>query len=315
VVITQRVHEEIVQLLSGYADVIVNEESHPWPAAELMTYAWYADALMVFMPDSLDAAFLDRCPNLKIVAGALKGYDNFDIKACEQRQVWFTIVPDLLTQPTAELALTLLLGLSRNVRQGDEHVRSKEFAGWRPILYGKSLIGSTVGLIGYGAVGKAFERLVSGFQCRVIWHDLKLVGARLEEVAMQSDFLLTLVPLTSETFHLINRDFLAQIKEGAYLINVGRGSVVDEESIADALESGHLAGYAADVFEMEDWLRADRPKSVSARLLRLADRTLFTPHLGSATRAARLEIERAAARNIIDVLQGNRPRHAVNLNI
>lgn len=311
VVITERVHPEITQLLSHHADVIANENVEPWSPDVRLNHARNADALMVFMPDSVDAAFLDQCPNLKIIAAALKGYDNFDVEACRRRGIWFTIVPDLLTEATAELALALLLGLARNTRTGDELIRSGGFAGWRPILYGTSLIGSTVGLVGYGAVGRAFERLISGFRCRVIWNDVQPGGDSLEKVVAQSDFLLLLLPLTPETFHLVNADFLARMKPGAYLINVGRGSVVDEEAIADALESGHLAGYAADVFEMEDWLRRDRPQVISDRLLRCSACTLFTPHLGSATTATRLEIERTAAFNIIEALRGNHPPDAV----
>jgi phosphonate dehydrogenase len=312
VVITQRVHAEVVRLLAEHAEVIVNEDLDPWSAETLLAHARQATALMVFMPDSLNAAFLEQCPELKIVAAALKGCDNFDVEACASRGIWFTIVPDLLSEPTAELALTLLLGLARHVRAGDAHIRSGDYRGWRPWLYGRSVSGSTAGLIGYGAVGRAFARLISGFDCRVIWHDSRQGGERLEKVAAHSDFLLPFLPLTRETFHLINRDFLASMKPGAYLINVGRGSVVDEEAVADSLESGHLAGYAADVFEMEDWRRADRPCRISPRLLRLGDRTLFTPHLGSATHTARMEIERTAALSIIDVLTGNRPRNAVD---
>jgi phosphonate dehydrogenase len=312
VVIAQRAHAVVVRMLREHANVIMNEGAEPWPDDVLRAHAHEADALMVFMPDSLDAAFLDECPKLKIVAGALKGYDNFDVAACTRQGIWFTVVPDLLSEPTAELALALLLGLARNVRAGDECVRSGEYGGWRPVLYGKSLAGSTVGLIGHGAVGRAFERLVSGLACRVVWHDEREGGHTLAEVAGQSDFLLPLVPLTASTFHLIDREFLGRMKQGAYLINVGRGSVVDEDAVADALEAGHLEGYAADVYEMEDWHRADRPRSVAPRLMALRDRTLFTPHLGSATRAARLEIERAAAVNILDVLLGKRPRDAVN---
>jgi phosphonate dehydrogenase len=102
------------------------------------------------------------------------------------------------------------------------------------------------------------------------------------------------------------------MKRGAYLINVSRGSVVDEEAVADALEGGHLAGYAADTFEMEDWARRDRPREISQRLLRLTDRTLFTPHLGSAVVTARREIERSAANNILQALRGERPSGAIN---
>lgn len=311
VVVTQLVHGEITQLLSQYATVIGNESTEPWPSEVLLEHARDAEALMVFMPDCIDAAFLDQCPHLKVIAAALKGSDNFDVEACRRRGIWFTIVPDLLTEPTAELALALLLGLARNLRPGDERIRTGTFAGWRPTLYGASLIRSTVGLIGYGAVGQAFERLILGFGCRVIWNDSHPGGHTLDAVLAQSDFLVLMVPLTSETFHLINQESLGRMKRGAFLVNVGRGSVVDEEAVAEALESGHLAGYAADVFEMEDWVRPDRPRSIPDRLLRLSTRTLFTPHLGSATHATRLEIERMAAVNIIAALSGKRPPHAL----
>jgi phosphonate dehydrogenase len=102
------------------------------------------------------------------------------------------------------------------------------------------------------------------------------------------------------------------MKRGSYLINVSRGSIVDEEAVADAIESGHLAGYAADTFEIEDWARGDRPRAISPRLLRLRDCTLFTPHLGSAVVAARREIEQAAANNILQALRGERPTGAIN---
>lgn len=308
VVITQRVHPEIVELLLAHAEVIVNETVEAWPPEVLLHHARSAAALMVFMSDSIDAAFLDQCPQLKIVAAALKGYDNFDVEACKQRGVRFTTVPDLLSEPTAELALALLLGLTRNVLAGDTVIRSGRYRGWRPTLYGTGLAGSTVGLIGYGAVGRAFERLISGFRCDLIRHDLREGGVDIEEVSGRSDFLLPLVPLNTSSFHLVDRDFLARMKSGAFLINVGRGSVVDEEAVADALEAGHVAGYAADVFEMEDWHRADRPRAISPRLLQFKDRTLFTPHLGSATKAARLAIERVAATNIVDVLQKSEER-------
>ena len=295
-------HPEIVERLQRHAEVIVNQNVKPWPPEVLLGHARSATALMVFMPDSINAAFLDQCPHLKIVSAALKGYDNFDVEACNQRGVQFTIVPDLLSEPTAELALALLLALSRNVLAGDTAIRTGQFQGWRPTLYGTGLAGSTVGLIGYGAVGRAFERLISGFHCDVIWHDLREGGVEIGDLSARSDFLLPLLPLNTSSFHLINRDFLARIKPGAFLINVGRGSVVDEEAVADSLEACHLGGYAADVFEMEDWHRADRPRVIPPRLLQLKDKTLFTPHLGSATKAARLAIERTAATNIIKVL-------------
>lgn len=301
VVITQRVFSETIQLLSPHAELIVGP-----PVTN-------ADALMVFMPDSLDEPFLRECLNLKIVAGALKGCDNFDVNACTRLGIWFTIVPDLLTEPTAELALALTLGLSRNVLSGDRLIRSGEFQGWRPILYGRGLAGSTVGIIGFGSVGRALARMLKGFSCRVQYHDPSVDGSTpFHELLASSDFVLPLLPLTAETFHLLGRDALSQMKRDSYLINVSRGSVVDEEAVADALESGHLAGYAADTFEMEDWARHDRPREIDPRLLRLTDRTLFTPHLGSAVASARLQIELAAAENILQALRGERPQGAIN---
>ncbi|HTC32905.1 MAG TPA: NAD(P)-dependent oxidoreductase [Bryobacteraceae bacterium] len=300
VAITQSAFPETLALLSAHKVTI----GPPTPDTE---------ALMVFMPDSLDEASLRLLPNLKIVAAALKGCDNFDVEACTRLGIWFTIVPDLLTEPTAELALALMLGLARNVLAGDRLIRSGEFQGWRPILYGTGLAGSTVGIVGFGAVGRALARMLEGFSCRVLYCDPSVEGSTpLDIVLASSDFVLPLLPLTAGTFHLLGREALALMKRGAYLINVSRGSVVDEEAIADALESGHLAGYAADTFEMEDWARSDRPREISPRLLRLTDRTLFTPHLGSAVASARREIERAAATNILQALGGERPSGAIN---
>jgi phosphonate dehydrogenase len=301
VVITQRVFPETEALLAPHAELIAGAPTQD------------ADALMVFMPDSLDAEFLEKCGRLKIVAAALKGCDNFDIAACTRLGIWFTIVPDLLTEPTAELALALLLGLARNVSAGDRLIRSGHFQGWRPILYGEGLAGGTVGIIGFGAVGRALARMLQGFSCAVRYHDAAAEGSiALDELLASSDFVLPLLPLTPETLHLLDRAALGRMKRGAYLINVSRGSVVDEAAVADALESGQLAGYAADTFEMEDWARADRPREINPRLLRLADRTLFTPHLGSAVVSARRAIERAAAGNILQVLRGERPDGAIN---
>ena len=301
VVITQQPFPETVERLAPHADVIVGPMARD------------ADALLVFMPDSLDEAFLRECPNLKIVAAALKGCDNFDVDACTRLGIWFTIVPDLLTEPTAELALALMLGLARKVPAGDRLIRSGQFQGWRPILYGTGLAGSTVGIIGFGAVGRALARMLRGFSCRVQYHDPNAEGSTpLQALLASSDFVLPLLPLTEDTFHLLERAALARMKRGSYLINVSRGSVVDEAAIADALESGQLAGYAADTFEMEDWARRDRPREIDPRLLRLVDRTLFTPHLGSAVASVRREIERTAANNILEAFRGERPAGAIN---
>ena len=323
VVITNRVHAEVVAFLEKVSQVEANPGAEPFPREVLVEKMARAGGVMVFMNDSLDAAALDRCPKLRVVAAALKGYDNFDVEACTRRGVWFTIVPDLLTEPTAELTIALMLGLGRKVLEGDRVVRSGEFAGWRPILYGTGLSGSTVGIVGMGSLGRAVAERLAAFGMKILYADParlpaeaeKRLGAahvELGELAARSDFVILLAPLSPETTHLFGAAMLARMKPGSFLVNVGRGSVVDEQAVADALKSGHLAGYAADVFEMEDWARADRPSAVCADLLAQAEKTLFTPHVGSAVRETRLAIEMRAARNIAEALAGRRPPDAIN---
>lgn len=323
VVITHRVFEQVKQLLAVTCEVVANDGDDSWPPAKLVERSRDADALLAFMPDKIDDAFLSQCPKLRVIAGALKGYDNIDVAACTRRGVWVTIVPDLLSQPTAELALALVLGITRNVAQGDRLVRSGKFHGWRPVLYGGGLAGQTVGIVGMGKLGQALVRLLAGFNTRIIYHDpvkmspvqeafLGMARASFDQVLEESDVLVVMVPLTSPTLHLLNAGALAKMKKGAYLVNVGRGSVVDEAAVAHALEQGHLSGYAADVFEMEDWARPDHPKTVHPGLLAQADRTLFTPHLGTAVAKARLGIEMSAAASILQALRGERPADAIN---
>jgi phosphonate dehydrogenase len=252
------------------------------------------------MPDRVDAAFLSQCRRPRVIACALKGFDNFDVGACTAAGVWLAIVPDLLTEPTAELAVGLAIGLGRMIRNGDAIVRSGAFEGWRPILYGAGLDGSTVTIVGMGHVGRAIARRLSGFGCRILGVDPQsdmpsgVVGRDLNSALADSDFVILAAPLTPATHHLIGRDAIAQMKPRTLLINVGRGSVVDETAVADALESDALGGYAADVFEMEDWALPERPMAIDPRL-REHPRTLFTPasRLRGRTRTPR---DRAARR-------------------
>jgi phosphonate dehydrogenase len=312
IVLTHWVHDEVIELLRRAGDVAPNPTRESLPPAELLDRAAGAEALMAFMPDRVDAAFLERCPRLRVVAGALKGCDNIDVAACTARGVWVTVVPDLLTAPTADMAVGLLLALSRRLVAGDARVRAG-FRGWRPVLYGETLTGRRVGILGFGHLGRAVARRLVGFEVEVRHHDPDVRGGvPLDELLDWSDHLVLAAPLTPGTLHLIDAKALARMRRGACLVNVGRGSVVDEEAVARAIEEGRLAGYAADVFEMEDLSRADRPGAIAPGLLAERERTVLTPHLGSAVDEARKDIALAAARNILDVLEGRPPRDAVN---
>jgi phosphonate dehydrogenase len=323
VVLTHWVHPEVIKLLESLCEVVPNPTRETLPRAEILERARDVQALMAFMPDRIDETFLQACPSLQIVAGALKGYDNFDVEACTRRGVWLTIVPDLLTVPTAELALALLLGLTRRLLEGDKLIRSGNYQGWRPILYGTGLTGRTLGIIGMGAVGKALARRLAGFEMNLIYSDpyplspeeekaLNVKQVSVTELLQTSDIIMPLVHLTPETLHLINSQTMATMKRGAILVNVGRGSVVDEPAVAEALVEGQLAGYAADVFEMEDWAREDRLRHIPETLLKDEAHTLFTPHLGSAVDEVRKAIALEAAQNILQALRGEVPQGAVN---
>lgn len=318
ILITQRIHEEVQHRLAGYGDLDMNNTSEVWPQAEVFRRAADASAMMGFMTDQVERELLQAAPQLKIVACALKGYDNYDVKACTEAGVWLSIVPDLLTEPTAELAIGLAIGLGRHVRAADAYMRSGEFAGWRTHFYGTGLHGSVVAVVGLGQVGQAIVQKLHGFGCaRILGVDPQAKPSGVEMVSLDvavvlADFVFVAAPLTATTHHLVGSPQFEQAKPGQQIVNVGRGSVVDESAVTQALKKGRIGGYAADVFACEDWQLTDRPRAISSELL-AQKQTLFTPHIGSAVHRVRMAIEQSAADNIIAALQGKAPPDAINL--
>ncbi|MGP7998891.1 MAG: NAD(P)-dependent oxidoreductase [Streptosporangiaceae bacterium] len=323
VVVTHWVHPEVVSYLAGFCQPrLPSRHEGAWPGARVAELAAAADGLITCMADMVDAGFLARCPRLRVISATLKGYDNFDVGACTRRGVWLTILPDLLTVPTAELAVALILGLTRQLAPADRYVRSGQFTGWRPQFYGTGLSGAAVGIVGMGQVGQAAATRLRAFGARIRYYDQRPLDAgRASELAATrldlagllatSDVVLAALPLASGTVHLIDAAALDRMRPGAFLVNVGRGSVVDEDAVAAALHRDQLGGYAADVYEMEDWARPGHPAQIPAALLG-HPRTLFTPHLGSAVDAARREMSLTAASQVRQALSGQRPDHAVN---
>jgi phosphonate dehydrogenase len=320
VVVTHWVHQEVLDRLGAFCRPLapVQEES-VWDR-DTISRQGGAEGLMVCMADRIDEELLADFPRLRVVAGVLKGYDNIDVAACTRRGVWVTALADLLTAPTAELVVGLMVALMRRVREGDALVRSGGFRGWRPRLYGRGLSGATVGLIGLGQLGRAVARRVQAFDARLVYCDPRpdagagIPGVErlaLGELLAVSDVVVPLVPLTAGTHHLLGRDALAALRPGAIVVNAGRGSLVDEEAVAAALEDGRLGGYAADVFAFEDRRCPSRPRRISPRLL-AHPATLFTPHLGSAVDDVRRQMGLAAAEQVRQALAGERPDGAVN---
>ena len=320
VVITHRVHPEVLELLAPHCELIPNQSADTLPRDEIARRCATAQAVLAFMPDRVDAAWLAGCPELRIVAAALKGFDNFDRDACTQHGVWLTTVPDRLTAPTAELTIGLAIALTRKVRAADAWVRSGQYQGWRPEFYGLGIAGSNIAIVGMGAIGRALAQRLAGWGAQLLYTDrARFAGETqyglqfrsLEGALRESDLVLLALPLDPTTLHTLNDERLAWLRPGAYVVNPCRGSVVDEAAVLRALESGRLGGYAADVFEMEDWARPDRPRAIDPALLAHPN-TLFSAHIGSAVADVRRAIELEAARNILAVFAGQRPPNALN---
>jgi phosphonate dehydrogenase len=317
IVVTNRIHADVAARLAAVGEVDLNTNTEPLDATTLCNKLGEATAMMGFMTDCVDKKLLAAAPHLRIVACALKGFDSYDVNACTAAGVWVSIVPDLLTEPTAELAVGLAIGLGRQIRAADHYIREGSFAGWRPLFYGTGLADSTVTIIGLGKVGQAIAARLRGFGCKMLGVDPErppvdnLQYVSLIEGIQAADYVIAAVPLTRTTFHLIDHGVLRMAKPHSLWINVGRGSVIDEEAIADCLAAGAIGGYAADVFAFEDWLLDKRPSGISPRLLN-APNTLFTPHIGSAVQRVRLAIEHRAADNIVAALSGHAPPDAIN---
>jgi glyoxylate reductase len=264
--------------------------------------------LVCIPADVVDARLFDVAgPELRIVANFGVGYDSVDVEEATRRGIVVSNTPDVLTGATAELTIALLLALLRRVAEGDRLVRRRNDWALAPtFMLGEGLAGKTLGIVGLGRIGNEVARLAQGFGMRIVhtrgsgpYEELPL-----DRLLAEADVVTLHVPLTPETRHLIGRRELAIMRAEAVLVNVARGSIVDEEALVKALTAGEIAGAALDVYEHE-------PK-VSAGLLEL-ENVVLTPHLGSATHAARQAMGMLCAEALEAVLLRNElPANAVN---
>jgi glyoxylate reductase len=255
------------------------------------------DGLVTTPRDRVDGALLDRA-RPRVVANFAVGYDNVDLDAATERGVVVTNTPDVLTRATAELTIALILALLRRVAEGDRLVRSG--APWAiapTFMLGRGLAGLTLGIVGFGRIGREVARLAEA-------HGMRVIATRatpLDDLLAQADVVTLHVPLTPETRHLVDP---RRLKPGAVLVNTSRGPVLDEAALVAALQDGHLAGAALDVYEHEP--------DVHPGLLEL-DNAVLTPHIGSATHQAREAMGMLCVEALREALvQGRVPRNALN---
>ena len=312
---TRPLFEAARKLLNEHFEVEYWTSPERIPHAELLKRVSGKEALVCLLTEKVNDELLAAAPKLRIVANVAVGYDNIDVAACTRRGIAATNTPGVLDETTADFAWTLLMAIARRLVEGDQLTRSGAWKGWDlDQLCGTDVWGKTLGLLGFGRIGRALARRARGFQMRIIYHDAVRAPADVEkefhvqflerdQVLAEADFLSLHVPLLPETRHLISGPQLARMKRTAYVINTSRGPVVDEAALAAALETRQIAGAALDVYENEP--------QVHPGLLRRAD-VILAPHIASASLETRTKMACMAAENVTALFAGRRPPNALN---
>lgn len=317
VVVTRRIPESAVALLRDAAEVWVSPHDRALTRGELLEAVAGADALVTMLHDRIDRQILDAAgPQLRCIANVAVGYDNVDVDAASEHGVIVTNTPGVLTDATADLAMALILAVTRRLGEAERLLRAGTPWSWDMFfMLGTELAGKTLGVIGLGSIGQATARRALAFGMSVAYSgrrrateevERSLGGARyleLEQLLAEADVVSIHCPLTPGTRHLIDAERLQQMRPSAYLVNTSRGPIVDEPALVEALRTGQIAGAALDVFEHEP--------EVHPGLLEL-ENVVLAPHLGSATIETRTAMAVLAARNAIAALNGDPPLTPVN---
>jgi glyoxylate reductase len=303
------------KLLNQYFDVEYWTDPARISRAELLKRVADKEALICLLTEKVDEELLAKAPKLRIAATVSVGFDNIDVPACTRHKVVATHTPGVLDDTTADFAWALLMAIARRVLEGDAWIRAGEWPGWDlDQLCGADVWGKTLGILGFGRIGRGVARRAEGFRMRILYNDAIRASAETERelgaefverdrLFAESDFISVHVPLLPETRHLISTGNLGKMKRTAYLINTSRGPVVDEAALAAALEAGTIAGAALDVFENE-------PK-VHPALVGRKD-VILTPHIASASVETRTKMAVMAAENVVALFAGRRPPNALN---
>jgi glyoxylate reductase len=302
-VTTPELPESALEILRAAGDVRVWQGDGTIPRAALEAGVATASALVCLLGERVDDALLALAPSLRVVANVAVGVNNVDLEAARRRGIWVTNTPDVLTEATADLTMGLVLAAARRMGDAERFLREGRFDRWGyRMFWGMGLAGKTLGVVGYGRIGRAVGARATGFRMRVRGVGSEATPAEFDELVAASDVLTLHVPLTATTRHLVDARRLALMRPTSIVVNTSRGPVVDEAALAEALHAGRLAGAGLDVFEEE-------PR-VHPRLLD-APNAVLVPHIGSATREARTAMAELAARNAAAVLAGRRPEAVV----
>lgn len=317
IIVTRKWPAQVEEILQREFDAVLNITDKPMTTAELRRALGEADALCPTVSDNINAEVLSAEPlRARILGSYGVGFNHIDLVTAKNRKLVVTNTPEVLTDCTADIAMTLLLTVARRAGEGERHVRTKAWTGWRPThMMGTKVTGKTLGLIGMGRIARAVaHKAHHGFGMKIIFNDpypppaevVKSLAAEsrptIEDVLRDSDFVSLHCPGGKETYHLINAERLKLMRRGAFLINTARGDVVDPKALVAALQNGTIAGAGLDVYEGE-------PK-VQEELLSM-ENVVLLPHLGSASLETRVAMGMRVLENLKAFFAGKEPRDRV----
>lgn len=306
VFITREIPDTAYKLLKDkHIEVKVYPEEKPIPYQILKKEVREVDGVISLLTDKFDEEMINSMNHCKIIANYAVGYNNINVTYANNRGITVTNTPDVLTDSTADLAMTLVLACSRRLVEGVDIMRKSRFKGWQPkLLLGMELRGKNFGIIGAGRIGTAVAKRAAGFGVNLLYYDgrenpeMTSIGGKkvsLNFLLKKSDIISVHLPLTDNTYHLLNKERLGLLKPDAVLINTARGEIIDESELINLLRHNKLFSAGFDVYENE-------PK-VNPELYNLKN-VVCLPHIGSATQDARNEMAKLAAENVISVLSG-----------
>jgi len=315
VLVTREVFDDVLEYLREHFEVSDNQTDTPMDAEMLAGSLADKDGAMTTLVDRIDAQLLSRCPRLKAVCNIAVGFNNIDLEACSRSGVMATNTPGVLDDSTADFTWALILAAARRVVESDAHVRAGQWKGW----YLKQFLGAdvhhaTLGVLGFGRIGKRVARRAIGFDMTVLYHDPQPADAETErfynaafvsmdDLLARADILTIHVPYSPATHHLVGSRELAKMKPGCILIHASRGGVVDDAAVVEALKSGRLAGAGLDVFENEP--------ALNPAFLTLKN-VVLTPHIASSSEATRHAMAMLAAQNLVAALTTGKPPNLLN---
>lgn len=302
------------KILDGACDVEYWTDSERPPRDEFLRRIKDKEGLVCLLTEKINEELLRAAPKLRIASNVAVGFDNIDLEACTKRGVVATNTPGVLDETTADFAWTLLMAVARRIAEGEQLARSGNWKGWNlDQLCGADVWGKTLGVVGFGRIGRAVARRATGFQMKVIYTDAvrapedveKSVNAEFRDMnslLAESDFISLHVPLLPDTRGLFDGPKFYRMKPTAFLINTSRGPVVDEAALVAALENKKIAGAALDVYENEPFIHPGLKRA----------NVVLAPHLASASTETRTKMAVMAANNIVALFKGQMPPNMLN---